>query len=114
MIELILPWPPSVNHYRAIFRNRLITSKDGRDYLARATTYLVFAERLPDGSRIGLEIVAHPPDRRRRDLDNLLKPVLDALTKARVIADDSDIDDLRIVRGPVTLNGELRVTVRAL
>ena len=35
---------------------------------------------------------AFPPDRRRRDLDNLQKPLLDALQHAGVYEDDSQID----------------------
>ena len=35
---------------------------------------------------------AFPPDRRRRDLDNLLKPALDALQHAGVYEDDSQVD----------------------
>jgi crossover junction endodeoxyribonuclease RusA len=35
---------------------------------------------------------AFPPDRRRRDLDNIQKPVLDALQHAGVYEDDSQID----------------------
>lgn len=46
-----------------------------------------------------LLISACPPDRRQRDLDNLHKGVLDALAFACVFDDDSQVDDLRIVRG---------------
>lgn len=38
------------------------------------------------------------PDRRRRDLDNMPKALFDGLTHAGVWTDDSQIDDLRIVR----------------
>ena len=36
------------------------------------------------------------PDKRRRDIDNLLKPILDALGQYGVYEDDSQIIDLRI------------------
>ena len=32
------------------------------------------------------------PDKRRRDLDNIIKPCLDALVKGGVIADDKDCE----------------------
>ncbi len=32
MIEITLPWPPSVNTYWRMFKNRMIISKEGREY----------------------------------------------------------------------------------
>ncbi len=57
---------------------------------------------------------AFPPDRRRRDLDNLLKSVLDALEHAGVYADDSQIDLLVTKRREVVPNGRLLVRVMNL
>jgi crossover junction endodeoxyribonuclease RusA len=48
-----------------------------------------------------LVIQAWLPDRRRRDLDNLLKAVQDALAHAGVYDDDSQIVDLRIRRAGI-------------
>ncbi|MBG7476336.1 RusA family crossover junction endodeoxyribonuclease [Pseudomonas aeruginosa] len=53
-------------------------------------------------------------DRRKRDLDNLLKGLLDSLTKAGAWDDDGLVDDLRIVRGEVKVGGEVLVTIEAL
>jgi len=97
MIELTLPWPPTVNSYWRNFNGRMIISKQGRDYrkavadqalIQRANKHLDHAVRV--------EIRAYRPDRRRRDLDNLLKATLDAMTHAGVIEDDALIEDLRI------------------
>jgi hypothetical protein len=35
LIELTLPWPPSVNHYWRVLRGRMIVSAAGRKYRAR-------------------------------------------------------------------------------
>lgn len=43
-----------------------------------------------------VEIEAFRPDKRRRDLDNLLKATLDGLAHAGVYEDDSQIVDLHI------------------
>ena len=45
-----------------------------------------------------------------RDLGNVEKALCDALTHAGLWHDDSQIDDLRIIRAPVVAGG--RVTVR--
>ena len=46
--------------------------------------------------KVKVTIEAYRPDKRRRDLDNLLKAPLDALTHAGVYQDDELIVDLRI------------------
>ncbi len=43
----------------------------------------------PPLTGVAIELVAYMPDKRRRDLDGVLANVLDALVKARVLADDS-------------------------
>lgn len=66
-----------------------------------------------DGS-LALTIIVQPPDRRRRDLDDVLKAMLDAMTHTGIWADDSDIDDLRIVRAGVQPGGRVFVTASTL
>jgi crossover junction endodeoxyribonuclease RusA len=56
-----------------------------------------------------VEIEAWPPDKRKRDLDNILKSLLDALTYAGIWEDDSQIDDLRIYRA--TIGGMVKVRI---
>lgn len=54
------------------------------------------------------------PDKRRRDLDNLLKALNDVLVKAAVIGDDSDIHDLRIVWATPEQKFAVEVTVQVM
>ena len=112
MLNLRLPWPPTVNHYYTIARNRKILSKSGRQFQKDAAIILL-AQKAPKGmtKRLDVRIDAYPPDNRRRDLDNLLKPSLDALEKYGVFVNDSQIDVLRIRRCQVRKNGELRVHI---
>ena len=49
-------------------------------------------------------------DTRALDLDNLIKPVLDHLTKARVINDDANIFDLRTTKYPTDGEQFLHIT----
>jgi crossover junction endodeoxyribonuclease RusA len=61
-----------------------------------------------------VNIFVYPPDRRRRDLDNFLKSLLDALVYSKVLEDDSLIDDLRIVRKDIVVGGEVLVMIEKL
>lgn len=63
--------------------------------------------------RLSLSILAYPPDRRKRDLDNILKSLLDALMHARVYSDDSQIDRLSIMRNSA-LDGVVVVSLETL
>ncbi len=112
MIELELPWPPSVNRYWRHVGARTLLSRAGRKYRQAVALRVVLAGRPRVEGRLEVVIDAFPPDRRVRDLDNGLKAPLDALTHAGVYADDGQIDDLRIRRGAVRKGGVMAVTIR--
>jgi crossover junction endodeoxyribonuclease RusA len=119
MIQFTLPFPPSVNHYwRHISKGpaagRVLISEEGRAYRTSCEAE-VLRQRVPRhslGGKLAVNIRAYMPDRRRRDLDNLLKSSLDALKHCGVIQDDGDIDELQVKRGPVEKGGVLLVTIR--
>lgn len=64
--------------------------------------------------RVSVEISLHPPDKRKRDLDNYLKGVLDALTHVGIWDDDSQIDKLTIKRGIIVKGGYVDVSIYML
>ncbi|MCL6567363.1 MAG: RusA family crossover junction endodeoxyribonuclease [Meiothermus silvanus] len=89
---LCLPWPPaSGNHQygrrtRGVYLRREVTAwRDEVAWLARG-----WRAEPP----VELRIRLFPPDRRRRDADNVLKLLLDALVQGGVLSDDSN----RVVR----------------
>lgn len=49
--------------------------------------------------RLRVEVKIHLKENRKYDLDNRCKGLLDAATNAGIWGDDSQIDDLRIIRG---------------
>ena len=121
MISLILPFPPSVNTYwrhptKGKLAGRHLISEKGREYRA-AVQYCIGLSKTRvkhmDG-RLSVRIVANPPDRRQRDLDNMLKALLDALTHAGVWSDDGAIDSLSITRGEVKPPGYVTITVQQI
>ena len=91
-----LPFPPSVNHYWRHVGNRTLISRTGRAYRQQVLHDVQQLGLRVITGPIKLEVIATRPDRRRRDLDNLLKSLLDALDHAEVYEDDSQIQDLRI------------------
>lgn len=102
MINLVLPFPPSLNHLWRNVSGRTLLSAAGRRYRASVAKAALLArpERFGD-AEVALRIVAFVPDRRRRDLDNILKAALDGMQHAGLYDDDSQIVDLRIRRGGV-------------
>ena len=115
MISLTLPWPPSVNSYWRTVNGRTMISKRGRLYkqaVARCVQLSKGNKHLR--SRLSLTIDAFPPDRRRRDLDNLVKAVSDALEDAGVFVDDSQIDHLTVNRNEVVKGGFVVVGIAEL
>lgn len=104
--RLILPWPPSVNTSGADSQ-RGGRKTDEYHAFVREVGERVAGDGCPhiDG-RLQVCIEAVPPDARARDLDNVQKALLDALAKAGVYDNDSQIDDLRIRRYPCNVPGE--------
>lgn len=99
---VVLPFPPSTNRIWRRVGTKTLLSREGKEYRRHVCT-LVATHQLPvfGSARIALDIKAHMPDSRRRDLDNLIKSVQDALQAARMFEDDSQIVDLRIRRAGV-------------
>ena len=117
IFEVTLPWPPSVNTYwRHKVTGRLATvyiSAEGKAYRKAVNDLVMEAAMvqryLKAAGPVRVVIEAFPPDRRKRDLDNILKSLLDSLTHAGVWEDDSQIEDLRIYRS--TIAGMVKVRV---
>ena len=66
--------------------------------------------RINLNGRISLYIEAYPPDRRKRDIDNILKVVCDSFEKAGFFLNDSQIDRIYVERMP-ELKGLLNVQI---
>lgn len=123
MIEIKLPYPPSVNHYKKT--GRLITTKRGKIYQQKfnspetiAYFYQVWMKARKEGLKsfqgetISVEVEVYPPDRRKRDLDGILKVLLDAMQKANLYDDDAQIARLLVTRHNIISQGQIIVRIR--
>ena len=118
-IQLELPFPPSVNHYWRNF-GRTVLSKEAVKFrnTARAMIVSQLAAATPKPRKItwpvAVSMRVHPPDRRRRDLDNMAKAILDALTCGGVWADDRLAHELHLVWGELTRGGKAIIRIAEL
>ena len=94
-----LPWPPSLNsQWRSDWRGWTYVTKETKKF--RDAVARLFPEPgllFQNEDKIRVTILLHPPTRRRLDVDNRIKPVLDSL-QGFVYTDDFQVDDVRAVR----------------
>ncbi len=115
MLKLILPFPPSVNTYWRIHNNRILTSVVAREYRTKCD-WAVMQQRgaVNLSGRLSVAVILHPPDRRKRDIDNYVKSLFDSLTRSGVWVDDELVDELHVTRGGIIPGGKVVVTISAL
>jgi crossover junction endodeoxyribonuclease RusA len=91
-IRLELPWPPSVNHYYVHTRKgQTFIGPEGVKFLRIVVTACMEGDIKPITGKIDMTLECWPPDRRKRDLDNLLKALMDALQRGGCMADDCQV-----------------------
>jgi crossover junction endodeoxyribonuclease RusA len=110
-VSFELPWPPSLNRYYRHVGPRVLISREGRQYRMKTVSRLGGAfPKFTASVRLKAELF--PPDKRRRDIDNSLKCLLDSLTHAGIYADDSLVKDLELhMMDPVPPDGMVHVTI---
>lgn len=111
MIGCALPFPPSVNSIWRAVDGRNILSKSYRAWRAHAAQVIALKRPGTIAGPYTISILADRPDRRRRDLDNLLKPVGDALQQSGVIVNDCDAQRITIAWSKRTPGKDAKVWV---
>ena len=112
MITLELPYPPSVNRYYRHVGFRTLISREGRAYRRTVCAILRRAGVRPLEGTLAVGLDLYPPDGRRRDCDNVLKALLDAMQYGGMYGDDSQIKKLLVVmRDRVVPGGKVVVAV---
>jgi len=63
------------------------------------------------GAGLSVEVYLHFRDKRKRDVDNVCKPLLDALQHAGAFKDDSQVDKLYLERREIIPGGKCEVVI---
>lgn len=115
MIEplcLTLPWPPSINNYYGRRpRGGVYLKPAAKVYRLQVVSIIRELGISTMTGPVEVDIYASPPDKRIRDLDNIEKPLLDALQHAGVFENDFQISRKQITRMPVEAGGTVRIRV---
>lgn len=114
MIKLKLPYPPSVNHYWGQVGSKKFLGKKGKEFRENVFICAVNARQGVLNGRLEVKVYLYPPDKRKRDIDNVLKSLLDAMEHASIYENDSQIDKLCITRMEVAAGGYCEVTISQL
>jgi Holliday junction resolvase RusA-like endonuclease len=116
-ISFVLPFPPSVNSMRTVARGRMISSSVYRDWQQEACAHLVYqgygsADAILVPGQVEVEIEFGRASKRKFDIDNHAKPILDLLVTYGVIEDDNNtiLTRLSLIARERGLNGAV-VTV---
>ena len=110
-ISLTLPFPPSVNHYWGQSGKRRFIGKKGVQFRedVMEAMYISGVDALE--GRLCVHVNLYPPDKRKRDIDNSMKSLLDACEHAKCYENDSQIDELHIIRKEVVKGGLCNIVI---
>ena len=113
-----LPYPPTVNTYwrsvvvdgRALYH----VSTQGKKYQKTVSKLFTIQRGRMMFGNLKFQADFHAPDRRRRDLDNLLKSIIDALAVAGAYENDDQIQEIHVRFGKPLKGGMAYVTLAQL
>ena len=110
-----LPYPPSFNTYWRNFRGHMVLSQKGREYKQAVAEY-VSENNVPKfgDSKLKITMILQPKDKRKIDIDNRIKCVLDSLQEAGVFDDDFQVDHIEMIRGTQIKGGLLHVVIEEI
>ena len=114
-LNLTLPFPVSVNqYYRAILRGKFCTSimsAKGREFKQRVANLVSDSEKQPTDKPVMVIIKLYPPTKRKYDVDNMLKSLLDSLIGI-AYDDDSQIQCLAVSKEEVVKGGKCEIKIK--
>lgn len=91
--------PPTINHYYGRRGSRTFLTKRAFAFIKATWAEFHSKRRKKLVGALRMRVWIYPPDRRRRDLDNCLKGLQDAMERAGVFENDYQITDIHMTRG---------------
>lgn len=115
-ISFVIPGAPVPKaSVRVGFRGGVIPKRT-RDYMRHVASWskveMMKAKMAPFRGSVEIDVTFYEPDRRRRDIDNLEKSLLDGLTKGGVWEDDSQVRSVSKRRAVDRRDPRVEVVVR--
>jgi len=111
ILRFELPYPPSINHYYIHSSTGVVLGAKGKSYRRDAALLLHRFRGACQDKRLAVTINVFPPDKRKRDIDNILKCILDSLEHANVYNNDNQIDMLTVIRRDVIKDGSIQIWI---
>lgn len=90
----------------------MVISSEGRRYRDAVSAVLQGCRTLQN--KLSLLVDVFPPDKRRRDIDNILKALLDAMEKGGLYVDDNQIIDLHVRKWDSVPPGRVDITLKEI
>jgi len=93
---------------------RVLISREGRAFRTRVCSILAALGVRPLEGPLAVQVEVYPPDNRRRDADNTLKSLLDALQHGGAYRDDGQVVRLAIEKRQPVEGGKTIVRIGRL
>lgn len=115
MIALTVPYPPTINHYYGNRKNGgKYIKKEGKQFRKIVCTQ-AFVKRIKTITvPIAVTLNIYPPDKRKRDIDNINKALFDALEHAKVYDNDCQIKSLYSYKNDFEGNPRVEVIIEKM
>lgn len=92
--------PPSVNTMYRTYGRRRYKTRAAKDYqqTTAAIMRMAWGRKPPELGDVGLEVLLETTSRRRWDIDNRLKALIDCIEDAGIVLDDRQVCSIHISR----------------
>lgn len=113
-VELSLPYPPSVNTYWGFHGHRRFLTKKALEFKKLVANEVHSQPTRFGDQKLSVSLELYPPDRRVRDIDNPVKPLLDSLVQSGLFDDDKQIKVMHIYMKEPIKGGASKVQISTL